>query len=269
VNLLQRNCPQCGRNNEKRARNAYSLEHWQLKNCSNCGFVYLENCPDYELLKVEFAWEKTSVKERQMRTQSEPFKQIVSDGCKQFKRKYLKRNKLKTLIERFFKPGNVLDVGCAAAGVLRQLDPQYTPFGIEISKSLAQKAKQYVEPKGGKIVYGDALSGVRQFADGLFSGIILSAFLEHEINPKVLLRELYRVASVNGVVIIKVPNYGCLNRKIRGRKWCGFRYPDHVNYFTPASIEAMCRDASWNILKFGFFDRHPLSDNMWLVISKK
>ena len=35
-----------------------------------------------------------------------------------------------------------------------------------------------------------------------------------------------------GKAYVRVPNYGSLNRKLFGGKWCGFRWPDHVNYFT-------------------------------------
>ena len=27
-----------------------------------------------------------------------------------------------------------------------------------------------------------------------------------------------------------------------GAAWCGFRYPDHVNYFTPASLRRMAAE---------------------------
>ena len=43
-------------------------------------------------------------------------------------------------------------------------------------------------------------------------------------------------------IYVRVPNYGSLNRKMLGAKWCGFRYPDHVNYFTTKSLGAMAGD---------------------------
>jgi hypothetical protein len=52
-----------------------------------------------------------------------------------------------------------------------------------------------------------------------------------------------------------------------GRKWCGFRYPDHLNYFTPASLRSMAAKAGFAI---HFRYRHwlPTNDNMRVTLEK-
>jgi hypothetical protein len=60
-----------------------------------------------------------------------------------------------------------------------------------------------------------------------------------------------------------------VNRIVRGNKWCGFRFPDHVNQFTPKTLLRMVRDANYKVVKFNFFDYLPTSDNMWMVIKPK
>ena len=69
--------------------------------------------------------------------------------------------------------------------------------------------------------------------------------------------------------IIKVPNYNSINRRVRGNKWCGFRFPDHVNQFTPKTLLTMVSNANYEVVKFNFFDYLPTSDNMWMVIKPK
>ncbi len=44
------------------------------------------------------------------------------------------------------------------------------------------------------------------------------------MEPRPVLRELYRTLAPGGVAIVKVPNFGSLNRVIMGSRWCGFRY---------------------------------------------
>lgn len=88
------------------------------------------------------------------------------------------------------------------------------------------------------------------------------------MNPKPVLGELHRVLKPGGVAIIKVPNYGSINRRVMGAKWCGFRFPDHLNYFTPASLTAMVRDCGYRVRRFGILDRMPTSDNMWMIAEK-
>lgn len=265
---IHRLCPICSRDNRVGNPSNYSKNGWTIKNCLVCGFVYLEIAPVYESLVKETAWEKTSEVEKIARRKREPLKQSISDALKVFKRDVLKRNKLFRLLERHVDDGKVLDIGCGGGGILAALDHKYTPFGIEISEYLARTGNKNLKERGGAIVHNDAISGLGEFDANFFSGILMSAFLEHEINPKQLLQECLRTLKRHGIAIIKVPNYSSINRVFRGRRWCGFRYPDHVNYFTPDSLQNLCRKVGFTIHQFDLFDRPPFSDNMWMVVRK-
>jgi len=70
-------------------------------------------------------------------------------------------------------------------------------------------------------------------------------------------------------IIIKVPNYASVNRKIRGARWCGFRWPDHVNYFTPATLHMMALKAGLELVRMTFLDRNPLSDSMYAILQPR
>ena len=48
-----------------------------------------------------------------------------------------------------------------------------------------------------------------------------------------------------GTVYVKAPNYGTLNRVVRGPEWCGFRYPDHLNLFTIPSIRRLTKSVGY------------------------
>jgi len=76
---------------------------------------------------------------------------------------------------------------------------------------------------------------------------MLRSFLEHEVEPKALLREASRVLTDNGRIYIRVPNFGSINRRISGAQWCGFRYPDHVNYFSTHSLRSMAEDCGLSL----------------------
>jgi len=264
--MTLRHCPLCEADNQSGPA-VHQQGQWEVRQCA-CGMVYLENPPPYVDFEETYAWDKTSVAEREERQQREPVLQAVSDVIKAVRRNVFKRDKLGDLIRRHFMPGNVVDVGCAAGNFLLQLDRQYIPFGIEISKALAAAANDAVQPRGGRVVQAAAVDGFAKFGDEKFSGVIMSSFLEHEVQPKQLLEQCAGHLAEDGRVIIKVPNYGCFNRTVRGERWCGFRYPDHVNYFTPETLVQICREAGLSIISFGWNDHHPVSDNMWLVAGK-
>ena len=69
-------------------------------------------------------------------------------------------------------------------------------------------------------------------------------------------------------MIVKVPNYASFNRRIRGRRWCGYRFPEHVNYFTPDTLTAMLEQCGFAIERCNLSDRFPLNDNLWVIARK-
>ena len=121
--------------------------------------------------------------------------------------------------------------------------------------------------RGGYCVQGAATEGIKEFEDNFFDGILLHSFLEHETNPLPLLVGLHRILNNEGVVYIRVPNFSSLNRHVMGRKWCGFRYPDHVNYFTVKSLGQMAEKAGF---KYNILNRANIlvDDNIKMSLRK-
>jgi hypothetical protein len=71
----------------------------------------------------------------------------------------------------------------------------------------------------------------------------------------------------DGAIYVRVPNYGGINRRILGPKWSGFRYPDHVNYFTLASLRRMAADCGLKVRLLKPFVL-PVDDNINAVLTK-
>jgi hypothetical protein len=98
--------------------------------------------------------------------------------------------------------------------------------------------------------------------------IVLSCILEHEIEPLPLLRRCVSRLAADGRLVVKVPNYACLSRHVRGGRWCGYRWPDHVNYFTPTTLVAMGRAAGLRVVRMTLADRQPLSDSLYAIFGR-
>lgn len=253
--------------------------------CTETGMVFLENPPAYEQLADEFAWQKTYAEEKKRRTKAEPVLARVSGMVKWMRLNLKKPRLIRTAAHhirelRAKQPKgavfNLVDVGCGGGEKTAQIpefliakgEASVSPIGVEVSEVLAAAAQRRFEPFGGRCIEQPAVEGMESIETDSVQLVILSSFLEHEINPVGLLAVSKRKLVEGGRVIIKVPNFGSLNRQFRKEKWCGFRYPDHVNYFTPQTLRATIEAAGLKMRKPGWLDIMPTSDNMWVIAEK-
>lgn len=233
-----RACPLCGEDRPI-ARQRYSQEPWRIAECGSCGFVYLTNPPGYSALEEDFAWEETSAAEDARRLAEAPVL-YGADRATRRLRMAFRRDDMSRYLRWFGGEGAVLDVGCAAGTRVRA---PFTPYGIELSRKLAAEADARMRALGGYCLHAPGPEGLKRFPAGMFRGVVLRSYLEHEEAPKTVLAETARVLAPGGRAYVKVPNYGSVNRRVVGRHWCGFRHPDHVNYFTLATLRRMAAGA--------------------------
>ena len=253
-------CPLCGAA-ATRPLPAYSTPPWHLGACLSCGLVRLLDPPPYEALEEDLAWERTS-EEKRARGGS-----TALSGLNRRLRAALGLRAGRRADHRFlqwFGPGRVLDVGC---GDRLRTAPPIVPFGIEISRALQARADALMRAQGGECRLGAGAEAVWDFPEAHFDGVILHSSLARERDPLRLLTGVARALKAGGRAYVRVPNYGSLNRRLIGARWCGFRHPDHVTYFTRATLWAMAERAG---LKPRLLNgaRLPLDDNIQALLAK-
>lgn len=265
--VVKRDCPLCKTDNTEGPRSTYSYKEWTIRNCKTCGFVYIDHAPVYERLFEEIDWSKSFSREIDRKKQFRP-KMYKLSRWTRWRMSIIPRRNVQTYLSAYNKTeGRLLDLGCGSGESFDKL-PDFVPYGIEISKELSAQANAKFEKKGGCCINSSCVDGLRDFEDDFFDAASMRSYLEHEMAPLEVLQQLFRVLKPDGVAVIKVPNYGSVNRRVVGRNWCGFRYPDHLNYFTPATLARMTAMCGFTI-RFGLIGRVPTSDNMWAVIRKR
>jgi SAM-dependent methyltransferase len=265
-----RPCPLCETANFSSPASRYSRDGWLLKDCRSCGLLYLENPPPTESLACEHSWQASSAAENERRLETQGFWGWLRREWKLWRNYWLRHGKAESLVANYVSAGNVLDVGCSRGALFERFPEGVTPHGIEIDPDAIPAARARAEARGGRVLHADALSGLAALAAGSMQGILMQSYLEHETQPLAALRAAGRVLADDGVLIIKVPNLASwLCALWYGGDWPGFRYPDHVNYYTPETLTLLVQKAGLRILRFAWHDQLPFSDNMWLVAGKQ
>jgi SAM-dependent methyltransferase len=262
--ILDRPCPLCGTPGTQATLTNYGNIEWPIIECRECGLVFVGRTPVQAEFEDERAWEKSFVRETERRARDHGAL-FALDRLTRARFKLAYRRRPKAIVARLARPGPVLDLGCGDGNSLNPPPPGYVPFGIEVSKGLAATADAAFRSFGGKCIRAPAAEGLATFSPKYFTAAIMLGYLEHEFHPLGILSRVRQLLTDDAVVIVKMPNYASINRHVTGRKWCGFRLPDHVNYYTPRTLVALAARAGFKV-SFGLLGRQPLSDNMWAVL---
>ena len=165
------------------------------------------------------------------------------------------------VVRRHKREGRLCDFGCGTGRLLMLASSSFAVCGIDVSDEAAAVARQRL-PEA-EILLGP-VTAVRLPGES-FDVVTMRSYLEHEQHPLEALEVARGALKQGGVVVLKTPNYGSLNRRLRGRKWCGFRFPDHCNYFTRRTLLAALEKSGFETLRGSVFDCLPTSDNMYVA----
>ncbi len=260
----KRCCPLCGAAAGRARPLGYRTHESEVVQCESCDLAFLDRLPPQHEFEDARAWEVSSVLHAAQRRRAYPLLVWLHQVTRHRMHLMGQRNP-KRLLARLVRPGPVIDVGC---GTGLNLDPPpegFIPYGIEISKSAAAAANAAFAPYGGKCLQAPAAVALAGFPRGFFRGALALGYIEHEFFPLEALSRLREALADDAAVVLKTPNFASLNRRIMGMRWSGFRFPDHVNYFTPATLREIARRAGFTT-HYGLADRNPLSDSLWAVL---
>lgn len=160
----------------------------------------------------------------------------------------------------------ILEIGCAGGYMSSKLQKKGNYVtAIEINPKDAKRASKYCK----KVIVGDIEDKdvLRKLKNQKFDVILLADILEHLKNPQGILLDLSRSLTVNGQIIISVPNIAFLTNRLTHflgsfeyTEW-GIIDKTHLKFFTKKTALELITGVGLKVKKFdcvGGFTQLPL-----------
>lgn len=237
-------------------------KEFSVVKCENCGVSFLypqvlfkdieneyydKNYHAYQLLNNE----KNFLKRFKDFIKKNALEQYLGYGNKKFWKKII----YPFFIRISFYPkkvanGKFLSIGCGAGKQLvYNKELGWDVYGVDVSKITIQVAQS----RGLDNVFNGSLKDAK-FESGFFDVVDFHHVFEHISDPNNILKEVRRVLKKDGELIITVPNYSSLARKIFGKYWGGWDIPRHIFFFDDDSLSNLLKNNGFQVEESWFSD---------------
>ncbi len=201
---------------------------FSLVRCTGCGLLRLHPQPDDATLAAAYA---------------DDYAPHVRPGLSGWAKGVLERRSVRLLAEHLSAPKRVLDVGCATGNLLHAIRNRANPnvMGVETSPAAVSAARK----RGLEVVQGELADAA--FPDGSFDTVLVSHTVEHVADPQAFMREICRVLSPDGAVILWLPNADSVEARVFGRYWMGYDAPRHLTTFTVGTLDSLLSTSGFKV----------------------
>lgn len=209
----------------------YFLDPNLLVRCESCGHCCFENHPPEQVLAEYY----------QKRYGDSHSQNMIQEENSTYYRAHL--NELLTFAK--VKEVTLLDFGSSYPSLLIEAlnYKSISPIGVEYDEN----ARRLGTSQGIRMIHPSELD---QIDDNSVDIIRCSHVLEHDINPRQTLTNLVAKLKTGGILYITQPNFPQIDLSNHKEILFDVVFPEHLHYFTPASLIFLCKGAGLRTIKF-------------------
>lgn len=200
-------------------------EKFTIVKCESCGFLFVNPRPDAN--KIGSYYKSTNYISHS-NTRKGAFNKLYH-----FIRKRNHKSKL-NIIQKYVKPGSVLDIGCATGEFLAYCQKNgWKTTGVEPDES----ARNYAKNTNSISVYDE--SYFEKTGGDQFDVVTLWHVLEHVYPLAERIRQIKNLLTEHGLLVVAVPNPNSFDAKFYNEYWAGYDLPRHIYHFGQNQIKEL------------------------------
>lgn len=225
---IWRSCPVCG---SDEAKLLFIKEGFRHLKCPTCGMVYVNPVLSEERLHSFYQDEDS-------------YRQVLLNKLNLS----LDRKKFQyglDLIEEYLpQKGNLLDVGCGP-GVFLEVARErgWHVCGVEFNSWCVQHLREM------NIDVIDVPIQQASLPHDFYQCVTLWAVLEHIVDPENLLKDIHRILTTGGILLILVPNIDSLANRLLHERSATFAGEAHVNLFSASTLARLLKKVEFELIE--------------------
>lgn len=147
-------------------------------------------------------------------------------------------------IERFVRPGNMLDVGCAMGFFIDEAAKRgWQVEGLDVSHYAVEYVRQHFQ----HAAYQGSLTEMDLPAES-YDLVTMWDVIEHVPDPKGYIQAAATLLRSGGILEMATPDVGSIPARLTGRRWIGYKLSEeHIYYFSAATLTRMLNDAGFDV----------------------
>ena len=220
-------CNICGSN---KIKYKFTKNDYKLYQCDGCSFVFVHPYPNNEML------------DRYYQESYESGKYEIYATAMDIRRKINEQRF--SDIQKFNPGGKIFDIGCGVGYFLNVAqEHNLETYGVEFTEEGTKISK--IKHKN---VYKGTLDE-NTFSDSFFDVVSIFDVIEHIIKPMNTFKEISRIIKRDGILAITTPDISSWHAKFFRKNWGVIIPPEHINYFSPTSLEIALKICGFKILE--------------------
>ena len=151
------------------------------------------------------------------------------------------------LINKYTKPGSVLDVGCAAGFILKGFeDMGWKCTGIEPNATMGSYGRNelYLDIKTGS--FEDFVTDQR------FNMVSLIQVISHFYDIEKAIENISKLLQPNGIVFVESWNMDSITARLFGKHWHAYNPPSVINWFSDKSLIKFFKNNKFDLIDSGY-----------------
>jgi 2-polyprenyl-3-methyl-5-hydroxy-6-metoxy-1,4-benzoquinol methylase len=140
--------------------------------------------------------------------------------------------------------GRLLEIGCAYGYFLLEAQPFFEVKGLEVS----QHAVDAAQARGLDVANRDLGEHFRLHPEPL-DAVVLLDVVEHLDQPAQLLRVVHEHLRPGGSIMLSTGDWSSLLSKMMGRRWRLMTPPQHLYFFSPATLSRLLERIGFDVVK--------------------